>query len=131
MNRIDMTEYDTLVKFRKISVPVSVSGAVRFGKARAYANRVFPGYSKDDHAKAAAEIDTLIVQIRKDYREAAERAAMETWGRPLQFSDYRISGIYSDEFSTEHKDILRNFARLESRASSIFHFHAKLRGAAR
>lgn len=47
------------------------------------------------------------ISHRRLWNEQADKAALETWGRPFRFGDYSVSGIASAEFSEPRKEALR------------------------
>lgn len=66
-----------------------------------------PGWTKAQHLAAAKHHTAQAARLEKEWTVTANAAAQETWGRAWQVTDYRISGIGSDEFSAKHKDTLR------------------------
>jgi hypothetical protein len=82
-----------------------------------------PEVSRAEHAQLARKFEALADFCRKEWSKVADAAAMETWGRPFQFHDYRISGIGSDEFSREFKEDLRALAHGEGKAKRLTRAH--------
>jgi hypothetical protein len=82
-----------------------------------------PDMSKAQHAQKAREFKALSETLQKKYEEAQDAAAQDTWGRDFQVTDYRVSGIGSDEFSEKHKDTLRMLAHGLSAAKTISEAH--------
>lgn len=82
-----------------------------------------PDLSKAKHAQKAREFKALAETLQKKYEEAQDLAAQDTWGRDFQITDYRVSGIGSDEFSEKHKDTLRTLAHGMSEAETISRAH--------
>lgn len=119
--------YEKEIKYRYISRTVNVEGAVMYGKAREYGRRMFPDFSNDDHNRIVAEMDRMIPRLERAYGREAEKAALETWNRPLRFTDYRVSAIFSDEFSTERKNRLRTLCRKIQRAKDVRLMHLAAR----
>lgn len=74
-------------------------------------------------------MERLAERSRRAWSREAERAALETFGRPWQFTDYRISGIGSDQFTDERKERLRFLAHRRSDYLSAFALHEWLAGA--
>jgi len=115
--------YERQVKYRCISCTVNVSGAVMYGKAREYGRRQFPGFTNADHDKVVERMDRLIPKIERRYRDEAEAAARETWGRSIRPTDYKIAGVYSEAFSEARKDALRKLVRDLQRAKDVRRMH--------
>lgn len=61
-----------------------------------------------EHARRAREHTSA-------WSDRVDLACRTTFGRPFEFTDYRISGIAREEFSEEDKNLLR----LHSRRSSL------------
>jgi hypothetical protein len=119
--------YEAQVKYRCISRTINVTGAVMYGKAREYGRRMFPDFSNDEHNRIVSEMDRMIPRLERAYRREAEIAALETWNRSLCVTDYRVSAIYSDEFSTERKNRLRTLCRKIERAKDVRLMHLAAR----
>jgi len=77
-----------------------------------------PHWSKEQHGEAAAHWKNEASKMDKEHSKTLDEAAKKTWGRDFQATDYRISGIGSDEFSDEHKDKLRKLAHGSSKAKA-------------
>ncbi len=111
--------------------PLSVNDQSAAGKLLA---QRLPDWSKEDHLSAATQHDALAAQAKRDWSKAADAAAQATWGRPFQATDYRVSGIASDEFTTAHKDTLRTLAHKQTAhglAAAAHRGAAKKRGLAK
>lgn len=82
-----------------------------------------PDMSKSQHAQRSREFESLADRLQDMYDQALDDAAQETWGRDFQVTDYRVSGIGSDEFSDTHKTRLRTLAQSLSAAKTISTAH--------
>jgi hypothetical protein len=83
-----------------------------------------PETTRAQHAQLARGFEALSDSLSDDYNRTLDEAAQATWGRPWQVTDYRVSGIGSDEFSEEFKEKLRPLAYGMSQAETIAHAHA-------
>lgn len=126
---IDSPTYRDRAKLPKYNVKVSPLSAHGSDGGKMLAGRL-PGWTKADHVQAAEEHDRLATKMDDEWKSTAEKAAQETFKRPWRATDYRISGIGSDEFSDSHKDTLRKNAHGASAHRDAAHAHrsaAKLR----
>lgn len=90
-------------KFNVAITPLSDGGAA----GAALLRRRLPDWSKADHQNAISKLKRMKNGAKKKYDDALDAAAQETWGRPWEITDYRVSGIGSSEFSSKRKDELR------------------------
>lgn len=79
-----------------------------------------------DTTKAQAETmmtlhDNLAGRYRVEWGFVSNRAANEIWGRDCIISDYKISGIVSDEFPAIYKEVLRGCNTMMNRHQSLYH----------
>lgn len=106
--------YHTPVKLKGYQRPLRPSqmmSASDAGKALIHNN---PDWTKEDHQRLAADHHAAAAYHDEQWGKKADEAAKATFGRPYQFTDYKISGIASDKFSDEHKDALRHHAHAGS-----------------
>lgn len=82
-----------------------------------------PNMTRAQHAQRAREFEALENDLQDQYDRALDAAAMETWGRKFEATDYRVSAIGSDEFSDRHKERLRELAHGLSAAKTIAGAH--------
>jgi hypothetical protein len=126
---IDDPVYVDKIKYPKYNVAISPLSAHGSDTGKLLASRL-PGWTKDDHEKAADAHEKEAERLTKEWGDTAEKAAKATWGRSYQMTDYRISGIASDEFADKFKDALRAAASGSSRHKDAAFAHkaaAKLR----
>ena len=88
------------------------------------------GVSKRTHAMMARAHRRARDAWEKVWGRAADRAAMETFGRKFQFGDYKISAVGRDEFPERLKKILRKAAISGSKHAQLAAAHAVLAGSA-
>lgn len=119
---LDSPVYREATKLRGYNVKVTPLSAHGSDGGKLLAQRL-SGWTKADHAAAAATHAKMAAEMEKGWAEAADAAAMKTWGRKFQMTDYRISGIGSDEFDQETKEKLRHFAHSGSAHKDAAHAH--------
>ena len=130
---IDSPTYREVVKLPKYNVKVSPLSAHGSDGGKLLARRL-PDWTKADHLAAAAEHEKLAAQMDKQWNVEVNAAAQSAWGRDYVASDYRISGIASDEFSSKHKDELRRLAHTATahkEAAQVHKMAARTRGLAK
>lgn len=96
-----------------------IFGVIDDKKACAIIENAFPELTpmqieclRDMHDLLATANQTLWVDI-------INKAAFDTWGRPYVITDYKVSGIGSDEFSAIYKDMLRETAKKKSKHNHL------------
>lgn len=117
--------YTTLHKMPRWTVKVSVfsDGDVGAKIVRKYSN-----LTKAEHIRLIKFHHFAAKRVQKLYSALLERAAQETWGRAWQFTDYRVSGIGSDEFSEPMKKVLRKTAWAITQHQHLSYVHQKAIG---
>lgn len=78
-----------------------------------------PDLTREQHHQLARTFGDTANRMEDEWDKVINRAAQATWGRPWRATDYRISGIGSDEFSDEYKNKLRKLAQEGSKAKII------------
>jgi hypothetical protein len=81
-------------------------------------------WTKDEHAQLAAAHTQAAADRKAAWGAEADKAAKETFGRPFQVTDYKISAIGSDKFSQRSKEALREHAYEESKHATLAAAHA-------
>jgi hypothetical protein len=130
---IDSPTYREVAKLPKYNAKVSPLSAHGSDGGKLLAKRL-PGWTKADHLAAASEHEKKADEMSKQHSALLNTAAQAVWGRDFKVTDYRISGIGSDEFSQEHKDELRRLAHTSSAHKDAAHAHraaAKMRSLAK
>jgi hypothetical protein len=130
---IDSPTYRDVAKLPKYNVKVSPLSAHGSDGGKLLAKRL-PGWTRADHTAAALHHEEKAQEMQADHSRLLDVAARETWGRDFEPTDYRISGIGSDEFSAKHKDELRRLAHTSSAHKDAAHAHkaaAKMRSLAK
>lgn len=82
-----------------------------------------PNWTKAQHKHAAEDAFRKAKQVQAAYSKMLDTAAMETFKRPYQATDYRISGIASDRFSEKRKNQLRHLAQSIGKLTDIGRAH--------
>lgn len=119
---IDSPTYRDVAKLPKYNAKVSPLSAHGSDGGKLLAKRLL-GWTKADHLAAAAEHERLAAEMEKQWGVEANKAAQAAWGRDYKASDYRISGIASDEFDAKHKDELRRLAHTGTAHKDAAHAH--------
>ena len=110
--------YRTRVKLRGYNGPPTVMSA--HGKDSGdILIALRPDMSKAQHAQRSREFESLADRLQGLYDQALDDAALDAWGRNFEATDYRVSGIGSDEFSEAHKERLRTLSKSLSAAKII------------
>lgn len=88
--------------------------------------KLLPDVSKAQFKELGLEHARRAREHASAWSERVDLACRTTFGRPYQFTDYRISGIAREEFSNEDKDALRLHSRRNSqhRQLAILHLMA-------
>lgn len=87
--------------------------------------RLKPEWTKEDHERLDATHTDLKLALRAAWGHEFEAACQETFGRPSEIGDYKISGIGRSEFTEERKDRLRTLAHSDSKHSTIGAAHSE------
>jgi hypothetical protein len=110
---IDSPTYLDVAKLPKYNGKVSPLSAHGSDGGKLLAKRL-PGWTRADHTAAALHHEEKAQEMQADHSRLLDVAARETWGRDFEPTDYKISGIGSDEFSAKHKEELRRLAHTSS-----------------
>ena len=105
-NVMDKT-YTERVKLRGYNGPVTVFSA-HGSDAGKVLRKLHPEMTKEEHLDLARKYKKRGYAMDTLHSRLLDRAARQTWGRPWRTTDYRISGIGSDEFSASMKKRLRD-----------------------
>lgn len=85
--------------------------SVDYRKSGRELRKKFPSTAKQDHINAGNHYFEQAANFEYQYGKALDEAAQRVWRRPFHVTDYRISGIGSEEFIPAHKDKLRKLAQ--------------------
>lgn len=99
--------------------PLTVGGR----RGGAMLARRLPAFTKEACIAAANHFSAEQHRLERIWSRTADKAAMATWGRPYRVSDYKISGIASDQFSKAHQDQLRSAAHGSTFAKDASRLH--------
>lgn len=105
--------------------PSVLSATTTSAAAKLLMRYAAPGLTREQHLERQAHFSELNRALGDEWGKEVEMAAMETFGRPLRFEEYRVSGIARDEFSEERKERLRALAHTQGEccAASLAHGH--------
>jgi len=127
-SKLDHPAYHQAIRLPKYNRTVNVFQACDSADAGKVLRRTNPDWTKADHLQLAKLHATEAAQQLVSYNSLLEAAAQETFGRPYQVTDYRISAIACDEFSPEKKDALRFAAHARTNHRTIALAHMKAAG---
>lgn len=116
--------YTTPVKLRGYNCRVAVHTATLPADAARILRRLNPAWQRADHQQLALAHQSQADAMGAEYNRLLDEAAMETFGRPFQFGDYRISCIACEDFSQAMKEKLRTAGYGKSRHQDIARAHA-------
>jgi hypothetical protein len=83
-------------------------------------------WTKDEHSAIAHYHSQRCEKLKSVWIKVAERAAMDLFGRPWEFSDYQVCAVGRSEFSERHKRVLRHCAYRSAEHAHIAMAHAQL-----
>lgn len=126
--KLDHPAYHEAVRLPKYNGPVNVIQAVTSRDAAHVLRRANPDWTPVDHLTLADLHATEAARQLMQYNALLDQAANETFGRPFQPTDYRISAIGSDLFSEEKKVALRHAAHARTNHRVIASAHLKAAG---
>ncbi|MGF6440310.1 hypothetical protein [Paraburkholderia youngii] len=127
-----MAIYEVAVRLPRYTRNPSVNSAHSTADAARILHKVMPPLTVAEHqALANVHLDMMATALTS-WATIVNLACLETFGRPYQFSDYRVSGVARDEFTMERKEQLRLLSRAETRHRNAARAHDALakRGAA-
>ena len=113
--------YTSRHKFSKISIPITASHYPDAGAQ--ILKRELPYFTRQDHKDAAAAHRRAADAADHEWGQVQHAAHMQTFGKPPEFHDYRISGVGRDEYSNEHKAKLRDLAVARTEHQGLAHAH--------
>ncbi len=120
-NVLDKT-YTERVKLRGYNGPVTVFSA-HGSDAGKVLRKLHPEMTREDHLSLAKKYLKRGYEMDRLYANLLNRAAKQTWGRAWQTTDYRVSGIGSNEFSAPMKKRLREAVTLMNAYSRAYRAH--------
>lgn len=121
-----MTAYHERVSLPSYNILPSVISAVSAADTARILRVTLPALTKQQHAAMASVHYDLSKDARIAWSALLDIAAKETFGRPFQFSDYKISSIGRDEFSHARKEQLRLLSQASSQHAGAGRAHAYL-----
>lgn len=126
--KLDHPAYHEAIRLPKYNGPVNVIQAVTTIDAAHVLRRANPDWTPVDHLTLADLHATEAARQLMHYNSLLDQAANETFGRPFQPTDYRISAIGSELFSEEKKIALRHAAHAKTNHRAIASAHLKAAG---
>ena len=129
MTTIHDMAYNTPVKFKNWNVRVTARYCP-CERTSAKLIKKLTTLTKGEHAEASKYHASRKVKLQAIWTKVANRAAMEAFGRPWQFTDYIVSGVGRSEFSEVHKLVLRHCAHRSGEHGHLAAAHALLAGVA-
>lgn len=90
---------------------------------RQSARKLFPQMSYAQHLELALKYKALQDAANVDYDNAVNVAFLEHFGRLPHPTDYKVSGIWSDELPRNHKDNIRSILNLSSQYHYAYYLH--------
>jgi hypothetical protein len=116
--------YSQKVKLKGYSDSINVFQAFTEKDAGKILSKTMPLLSPAEHELLSKTHKKQAETCMALWSETVEKAAQETYGRPYQITDYRVSGIASDDFSDEHKKLLRHYAHAETAHKHLMTAHS-------
>lgn len=120
---LDNPVYHIATKLRGYTNKTTVFQATTDGDAATVLKRLGKSWTKEEHERLAAQHGEAAERLKADWNRLADEAAMETFGRPFAFGDYRISGIGREEFSDDFKTKLRFAAHAATHHGTLHRAH--------
>lgn len=124
---IDAPEYTDRRKVRGWTIPVSALSVGPRAAARML-RRALPDWTRADHAAQSVACSREADAMDAAWGRVANEAARAAWGRDWEFTDYRISGIGSDDFRPADRDRLRSLAHARTAYLAAAAAHAVAAG---
>lgn len=126
---LDAPRYHEQVRLRGYTRSVCVLSACTSNDGASILRRLARELSKEEHFKLADAHAKAAADQCAEWNRLADKAAVETFGRPFRFGDYKISGIACEEFEDGMKAQLRFAAHAQSnhKAASRAHWAAATR----
>ncbi len=124
LEALDSAAYTTPLKLRGYTGQTTALSTLTHGDAAKILRRTRPDWTKSDH-RTLADGHALAAQAsEQEWSDLVDQAAVATFGRPFQVTDYRISGIACEEFPEEVKDRLRTLAHAKTHHCHLAGAHA-------
>lgn len=123
MTPIDHPAYTVALRLKGYPCPVTISQASTSSDAAKVLTRLHPDWSQLEHIQLAESHFGQYKKLMQRWLEVLDQAAMQTFGRKYQISDYRISEIACEEFSDEHKAQLRTLIHTAQKHKVITDAH--------
>jgi hypothetical protein len=90
---------------------------------RQAAKQLFPDMDYQDHKDRAESYRQKLDEAQKHYEDTLDKYAEKEFGRKLTATDYKVSGIYRDDFSDEAKHKIRGALYMISDYQAALELH--------
>jgi len=118
--------YGQRVRLPKYNIRPSVFSALTDSEAAKILRQIMPGLSHSEHDALSRLHSDMADLCESSWAVIVNQASIEAFGRPYQFTDYKICAIAREEFSEERKEQLRTLAYSRSKHLAAARAHAKL-----
>jgi hypothetical protein len=118
--------YGQQVRRPKYNIRPSVLSASNASDAAKILRAILPGLTHSEHGALSRLHSDMADMCESSWSVIVNEASLETFGRPYQFSDYRVCAIARDEYSPERKEQLRTLAYSRTKHLAAAGAHAKL-----
>lgn len=122
---LDNPVYHQAIRLRGYTWRVTVFMTVSDLDGAKLLQKLNPDWTQDDHKRLSALHEEMATRQTGEWNRLFDKAAMETFGRPSLFSDYKISAIGREEFSDEMKEQLRFAAHSAGSHRTLARVHEK------
>ncbi len=120
---LNCEKYQKEFKFPKVSRNETATHSFGNNGAKIVIS-LFPEWTKEDHLAAAAKHEKDADKMDEQWGKLRDEAHKKTFGKSVEFHDYKISGIGREEYPAEMKDKLRELAHGSSAAKALSYAHA-------
>lgn len=87
-------------------------------------NRLRPDWTKNDHLRLAMEHEDIGESAETDWSKLVKDTFQKQFGRPMEMTDYKVSGVARSEFPDDVKDKLRELNEQSNDHKSLKVAHA-------
>lgn len=101
----------------------SIGGSHSDSDYRQASKQLFPGMEYKEHEERAKKYHDIAKDAHDRYDKAVDEAFMKEFGKKPDIGDYKVSGIWRDDFSEEAKESMRKPLYEYSEYSDAMHLH--------
>lgn len=120
---IDISIYNKTLKVRYVKQPQSLYQLDYSLNIRKWMKVYFPYATATQHKVIRDEAREKEKKLKEQWWQTADKAFRKLYKRPMEVSDYRVSGIGRDEFPDNVKDKLRQLIKEENTYHTIAYAH--------